>query len=90
MRWTISTQLRITFFRQVGNENVRNASASLILSYQNSDADSVLIHHQDIALLLEVKPMIVGNISCSIFHTAWKRYRLVHPADREAATNHSG
>ena len=51
------------FSRQVGNESVRNTKVSLILPRQNSDADSVLIHHRDIALLREVRCTTAGNVN---------------------------
>ena len=66
----ISMQSRIIFSGWVGNETVGNVKASLMLPYQNSDADSVLIHHQDIALLHEVRRTTAGIVKCSFLHAA--------------------
>ena len=86
----ILTQLRTTFSRQVATDSVRNVKASLTLVYQNSNAESVLIHHQDIAPLREVRGTATGNFSCPIFHPASRQYKRVYPTTREAATNYCG
>ena len=61
---TISMQLQITSSRQAGTDGVRNVEAYLIFPYQNSDADSALIHHRDIALLREVRSKTMGSVNC--------------------------
>ena len=57
-----------------------NVDASLILQYQNSDAESVLIHHQDIALLREVRSATTRSDSYLIFPAARRQYGHLHPA----------
>ena len=47
-----------------------SVKASLIPSCQNSNAESVLIHHRDIALLREVRRTATVDVSYSTSHAA--------------------
>ena len=68
----ILMKLRITSSRQVGNETVGSVKASLMLTFQNSDANFALIHHQDIALLRKVRRMTSRDVICLDFHVVWR------------------
>ena len=56
----------------------RSANTSLIHRFQNPDAQSVLLHHEDIPLLHEVRRIAAGNPTFSTLHAVWRGYRLVY------------
>jgi len=87
---TTSMKLLITFSGQVADKSTNNVKAPLTLPYQNSDAESVLMHHRDIALFREVRSLITENVSCSTFYAARRQHKCVCPVNWEPAAYHSG
>ena len=57
-------QLPITFSRQAGTDGIANVEVCLTFPYQNSGANSALIHHRDFALLHEVRSKTAGSVNC--------------------------
>ena len=63
----ISIKSRIMFSRQVCEETIRNIKVYLTLLRQNSNAESVLLHYRDVALLRKVRGAAKRDVGCSIF-----------------------
>jgi len=83
-------KLLVTSSGQVTDESTNNVDAPLTLPYQNSDAESVLMHHRDIALFREVRCLNTGIVGSSTFYAARREHKRVCPTIWEPAARHSG
>jgi len=72
--------------------NSRNATPaeSCPSPCQNSDAESVLMHHRDIALFREVRWLNTGIVGSSTFYAARREHKRVCPTIWEPTARHSG